>query len=49
MFDWVDDAENSMALQGFGHYHERYVKVDGRWRIAYLTLTRLRVDAELAQ
>jgi ketosteroid isomerase-like protein len=46
MFDWVDDAENGRAMQGFGHYHERYVKgADGRWRIKELRLTRLRVDA----
>jgi hypothetical protein len=38
-----------VRMHGYGHYHERYVNVDGRWRIAYLTLTRLRVDAELAQ
>jgi uncharacterized protein (TIGR02246 family) len=33
-----------MELHGFGHYHETYVKVDGHWRIASTTLTRLRVD-----
>jgi hypothetical protein len=35
------------TMHGYGHYHERYVKVDGRWRIASLKLTRLRVDARL--
>ena len=45
MFDWVDDADNSMALQGFGHYHENYVRgSDGQWRISELRLTRIRVD-----
>jgi len=45
MFDWVDDADNSMALQGFGHYHENYVRgADGQWRISELRLTRIRVD-----
>lgn len=46
MFDWVEHAGNGgSGLQGFGHYHERYVKGDdGRWRIALLRLTRLRVD-----
>jgi uncharacterized protein (TIGR02246 family) len=29
---------------GYGHYHERYVRKDGRWRIAAQRLTRLHVD-----
>jgi hypothetical protein len=29
---------------GFGHYHERYERRDGRWRIAKQTLTRLHTD-----
>jgi len=29
---------------GFGHYHERYERKDGRWRIAAQRLTRLIVD-----
>jgi uncharacterized protein (TIGR02246 family) len=33
-----------MELHGFGHYHETYQKVDGRWRIKTTTLTRLRMD-----
>jgi hypothetical protein len=32
------------SLHGFGHYHETYRKVGDEWRIATLTLTRLRVD-----
>jgi len=53
MFDWVDDpdngmgldTENGMAIQGFGHYHEDYIKgADGRWRIRDMRLTRIRVD-----
>jgi uncharacterized protein (TIGR02246 family) len=32
------------AMHGFGHYHERYVKRDGAWRIAHLRLSRLRRD-----
>jgi SnoaL-like domain len=46
MFDWVDSSgSGGSGMQGFGHYHERYVKGDdGRWRIAELRLTRLRVD-----
>ena len=29
---------------GYGHYHERYVRQDGRWWIAAQRLTRLIVD-----
>lgn len=43
MFDWVDGP--GFSMQGFGHYHERYVKGDDeQWRIQELRLTRLRVD-----
>ena len=31
------------VMHGYGHYDETYRLVDGRWRIATLTLTRLRV------
>jgi uncharacterized protein (TIGR02246 family) len=34
------------ALHGYGHYHESYEKVDGRWLIAAIRLSRLRVDLE---
>jgi uncharacterized protein (TIGR02246 family) len=37
---WPDAS----AMQGFGHYHETYEKVDGEWRITASTLTRLRMD-----
>ncbi len=33
-----------MRLEGFGHYHETYEKVDGDWRIASSKLTRLHTD-----
>jgi hypothetical protein len=46
MFDWVDDPGRGGAWQGFGHYHEKYVRgADARWRIQEVRLTRLRVDA----
>ncbi len=32
------------TTHGYGHYHERYEKVDGHWLIAALKLTRIRVD-----
>lgn len=31
-------------LNGYGHYHETYVKNGGQWRISTSTLTRLRED-----
>jgi hypothetical protein len=46
MFDWVDSSgSGGNSMQGFGHYHEHYVKGgDGKWRIKELRLTRLRTD-----
>jgi hypothetical protein len=37
---WPDGRE----LHGAGHYLEEYEKIDGRWRIKKMTLTRLRTD-----
>ena len=37
---WPGDRD----MHGAGHYHEEYEKIDGRWRIKKMTLTRLRVD-----
>jgi uncharacterized protein (TIGR02246 family) len=34
------------AMHGYGHYHETYEKIDGRWLIASTRLTRLRVDLD---
>jgi SnoaL-like domain len=46
MYDWVDDPGRGFAVQGFGHYHERYLRCpDGRWRIASVRLTRLRLNS----
>lgn len=33
-----------LNLNGYGHYHETYEKVDGQWRIKSSKLTRLRED-----
>jgi hypothetical protein len=33
-----------LNLNGHGHYHETYEKIDGQWRIKTSKLTRLRVD-----
>ena len=37
---WPDGTR----LDGYGHYHETYEKVDDEWRIKSSTLTRLHVD-----
>lgn len=38
--------EGWKAITGRGHYHETYRRQDGEWRIATLSLTRLRLDIE---
>lgn len=43
MLRWPDDGP-MREMHGYGHYHETYEKRDGRWLIAALRLTRLRVD-----
>jgi uncharacterized protein (TIGR02246 family) len=35
---------NGTRLDGYGHYHETYEKLDGEWLIKTLTLTRLHAD-----
>lgn len=32
------------SLTGYGHYHERWVRQNGEWKIAALKLTRLHMD-----
>ena len=36
-------------LAGYGHYHETYVRIDRAWRIKTIRITRLRVDATVAE
>lgn len=47
---WVSEGHplGFRRMHGYGHYHETYEKIDGRWYIKTLKLTRLRVDAEMA-
>jgi SnoaL-like domain len=46
VIDWPDKhpVQGWKSITGRGHYHETYRKIDGTWRIASLTLTRLRLD-----
>lgn len=39
---WWTNGDVEEHLHGYGHYHEEYRRVDGRWLISYRTLTRLR-------
>jgi hypothetical protein len=39
------EAPDSRGFAGYGFYEEEYRKVGGEWLIAYLRLTRMRVDA----
>lgn len=45
---WPDrhPREGWKAITGRGHYHETYRREQGEWRIATLSLTRLRLDIE---
>ena len=48
MDDYVGHPGNK--YNGYGHYHEEYRKCeDGKWRIAKIRLTRLRVDMIASQ
>ena len=42
---WWTNGDVEEHLHGYGHYHEEYRMVDGRWLISYRTLTRLRETA----
>lgn len=46
MFDYVEfsPAPDRRGLKGYGHYHEKYAKIDGCWHIQFMKLTRLRID-----
>ncbi len=41
---WWPEGSRRKTLHGWGHYHETYEKIDGKWLIKTLRLTRLRVD-----
>jgi SnoaL-like domain len=43
---WWPEGSPIRHLHGYGHYHETYEKVDGRWVITSMRLTRIRRDVE---
>jgi hypothetical protein len=40
---WTTDADGTQVLHGYGHYHDTYARVDGRWLIESSRLSRLSV------
>jgi ketosteroid isomerase-like protein len=40
---------NGVRLDGYGHYHETYVKGADGWQISALTLTRLHTDLHVPE
>ncbi len=34
------------VMHGYGHYHETYEKIDGKWLIKTLQITRVKLDYE---
>jgi len=51
VIEWKDRHPNYgwKSILGRGHYHETYRKEGGAWRIATLTLTRLRLDTVMPE
>ncbi|HEV3133122.1 MAG TPA: nuclear transport factor 2 family protein [Acidimicrobiia bacterium] len=43
---WWPEGSAISRMHGYGHYHETYEKVDGRWLITSTTLTRLHTDVQ---
>lgn len=44
--EWPRSASGErVGITGVGHYHDEYVKVDGRWHIAKVRLVRIRVQS----
>ena len=41
---WWPEGSRRKTLHGWGHYHETYEKVEEKWLIKTLKLTRLRVE-----
>jgi uncharacterized protein (TIGR02246 family) len=49
MQDRVIWGSDRPSITGYGHYHERWVRRNGEWKIAALKLTRLHIDVHPPQ
>ena len=45
---WDKPKHGLASITGYGHYHERYVRQNGVWKIAFSKLTRLHIDMQRA-
>ena len=45
---WTTDADGTQVLHGYGHYHDTYARVGGRWLIQSSRLSRLSVTVSPA-
>lgn len=41
---WWTDGARQETMHGYGHYHETYRNVEGRWLISFRKLTRLHLE-----
>ena len=46
MQDLVIWGPDRPSITGYGHYHERWVRRNGDWKLAALRLTRLHIDVQ---
>ena len=42
--DYIRQPAEGKNYQGYGHYHEEYVRQNGQWLISKVTVTRLHVE-----
>jgi hypothetical protein len=42
----IESLRGVRRLHGYGHYEERYRKIDGEWKIAHCALTRITVELD---
>jgi hypothetical protein len=49
MQDRVVWGPERASITGYGHYHERWVRRGGEWKLASLRLTRLHIDIHPAK
>ena len=45
---WAEPKNGVVSLNGYGQYHQRFVRANGAWKLAALKLTRFHVDVQRA-